>query len=449
MKILLLNPPGAKVYLRDSYCANIAKARYLWPPFELVCQSGILSREFDLCVLDAIAIRLTPRQARSDIVRFKPDAIISLVSSLSWEEDLAFLRKLKSDPDPLIVVSGDLPRFEPEKTLRENAFLDAVLLDPFSPAINQLVFSPGNAISGISYRKNGTIIAGAQTYPQDNFSLPLPRYQLFPIDRYHFPFGAGGKWGITIPSFGCPYQCSFCNTGRLGYKLRGIDNLMEELRYLQSIGIANLLFRESSSTNRPEHAREIMERMIAESFHFNWICQSRPDTVSPQFLRLMKAAGCSLIMFGIESGNETVRQNCKMKMPNAEIISLFQTCRETGIQTLAHFVLGLPGDNREAIAETIQFARNSKCDFASFNILDYRPGASLPKSPSASLAPAELKQLQAEGNRKFYFRPGYLLRRGTQLKSAREFLHHLQSGLFLLWENTISRWAGWPLVKRS
>ncbi|MDD5223065.1 MAG: radical SAM protein [bacterium] len=431
-KIILLNPPGTKTYFRDYYCADIAKAHYVWPPFELVYQSGILAGEVEVRVLDAIAEKLSPRRAQAVLAGFQPDVVLSLVGSLSWGEDLDFLRGLKTGPLPLIIVSGDIPRFEPEITLRENPFLDAILLDPLSPAINQFIFSPGKAIPGIACRKNGGLIIGEQVSPAPTFSLPLPRYELFPIRRYGFPFSPGGKWGITLTSFGCPYHCSFCNTGTLGFRLRETENLLEELRFLKSLGITHLLFREANPTNRPERAREIMERMIAENFGFNWICQARPDTVDPNLLRLMKAAGCSLIMFGIESGNETVREKYKFKMSNPEVVSLFQTCREIGIQTLAHFILGLPGDNRETIEETIKFASSSQCDFASFNSFRFRPGITLDAARSETIPAVEIEKFRVRALERFYLNPSYLYGRLRRASSPRSLIVQAGNGITLL-----------------
>jgi radical SAM superfamily enzyme YgiQ (UPF0313 family) len=409
-KILLLNPPAKKPCSRDGYCSHLIKGIYLWPPGELVYQSGFLAERFQIQVLDAIATRLSPQKAWQVITRFNPEAVLSLIGQVCWEEDREFLRRLKNNGHPAIIVSGDLSEFRPADFLEENPWLDAVLTDPLSPALVQYLEGRRGTIPGLTYRLDKTIIPGPLLTDSQPFSVPHPHYHLFPIKKYGLPFGLGGDWGLTLSGFGCPYKCSFCNLGNFRFRTRDPDNFIDELRYLDSLGIKNLLFREAGSTNEPGYLDNLCGRMISEGMRFNWICPSRLDTVSPGLLRKMKAAGCFLIMFGVESGNPALRRSSKsgLEMSNPEIISLFQACRELGIHTLAHFILGLPGEDSGAVRETIDFAVNSGCDYASFNIFAHRPGISVSSSPLNSLPPFQLKKWEAAAYRKFYFRPRFL-----------------------------------------
>ena len=68
-KILLLNPPGKKRYLRDQYCSSSAKADYYWPAIDLLVLSGILSRDFNIEVVDAIVQKMSAEQT----IRFIED----------------------------------------------------------------------------------------------------------------------------------------------------------------------------------------------------------------------------------------------------------------------------------------------------------------------------------------------------------------------------------------
>ena len=150
-KILLLNPPGKKSYLRDYYCPNVAKARYVWPPGDLLLQSGILSQVHFLKVIDAIASGLSPQKTLGEIERFQPDLIFFLTSSLSWEEDRDFLRQLKTGFHPVLIGSGDMLQFQGEKIFRENLFLDGILLDLISDSILKFLDHPGVTIPNLIY----------------------------------------------------------------------------------------------------------------------------------------------------------------------------------------------------------------------------------------------------------------------------------------------------------
>ncbi|MCX7000999.1 MAG: hypothetical protein NT106_12015, partial [Candidatus Sumerlaeota bacterium] len=88
-KILLLNPPGKNIYLRDYYCSHASKAQYYWGPFDLICLSGILKQEFDLAALDAMQEGLSPDETLQRVMSIKPDILIFLTGAVSFVEDFA------------------------------------------------------------------------------------------------------------------------------------------------------------------------------------------------------------------------------------------------------------------------------------------------------------------------------------------------------------------------
>ena len=96
-KILFLNPPGKKLYIRDYYCSKISKAYYLPQPVDLLMQTGFFSdKKFELMVIDAIAQRLNIKVTLKKIIRFQPDLIVTQCGSSSFEEDTRFFSLLKS-----------------------------------------------------------------------------------------------------------------------------------------------------------------------------------------------------------------------------------------------------------------------------------------------------------------------------------------------------------------
>lgn len=118
-KILLLNFPGTKLYIRDYYCSKVSKADYYNAPIDLVMLSGVLNTgEFELKLIDAIIDRLSPDDTMSAIDEYAPDHIIGLIGSVSLNEDRVFLsRLLEKGYD--VFLSGDLLLTEGKKTLEE------------------------------------------------------------------------------------------------------------------------------------------------------------------------------------------------------------------------------------------------------------------------------------------------------------------------------------------
>ena len=109
MNILLLNPPGKKLYIRDYYCSKVSKARYLYEPVDLLLLSGLLSKKHTVHILDAIVERYYPKNCLEKIESINPDLIISLTGAVSFYEDVEFWRMIKTSlKDILIFASGDI-----------------------------------------------------------------------------------------------------------------------------------------------------------------------------------------------------------------------------------------------------------------------------------------------------------------------------------------------------
>src|SRR3989338_1126085 len=130
-KVLLLNLPGKQAYLKDYYCNNISKSNYLHYPMDLLFLTGRLDENnFEVKVIDALAKKYTTEETINKISDFKPDYMVGLVGSLSWEEDKEFLKKVKSqNPKLKIIGTGDIFLDDGLKTIQENSFFDGCILD--------------------------------------------------------------------------------------------------------------------------------------------------------------------------------------------------------------------------------------------------------------------------------------------------------------------------------
>ena len=132
-KVLFLNPPGAKIYIRDYYCSKVSKAYYLPQPVDLLMQTGFFAQKgYQLKVVDAIAEKLTVKATNAQIKEFQPDLIITLCGSVSFGEDEAFFQQLKNEiPQTKILSSGDLFLEDPEYFLKCHPWLDGIITDFF------------------------------------------------------------------------------------------------------------------------------------------------------------------------------------------------------------------------------------------------------------------------------------------------------------------------------
>ena len=239
--ILLLNPPGDKLYARDKYCTSVSKSNYYWPQIDLLCMSGFLNGKYSVSVIDAIVEKINFEECHQKIIEGDFDAIIFLTSSASWNKDFEFLEKLKNQKEMTLIASGGFLLYKGVAVMERFPFLDAIMLDFTTSDI--LDYLENRKVKNMIYRENGKIIVGERNFHKE-FSYPVPRHEIFPLKKYTFPLGRERVYTCMITSFGCPYKCSFCVPGTIKFKLRNLNNCIEELRHIRSLGIKEVLFQE-------------------------------------------------------------------------------------------------------------------------------------------------------------------------------------------------------------
>ena len=427
-KVLLLNPPGKQLYLRDYYCNNISKSNYLHYPIDLLYLTGTLSENnYEVKVIDALVKKYSTEETLNKIKEIKPDYIVSLVGSLSWHEDKIFLEKIKSElPEVKIIGTGDIFLDEGSRHIKENKFFDGCILDFSDKSIlnilEKLKHSPNGkeSLENCIYKENGSgSIAGSIARVKGEFSLPTPKHEYFSLEDYRYAFSRNFPTAHIMTDFGCAFNCSFCpiRVDNLGFKVRPVDEVIKELKYLKSLGVKELYFRDQTFGANKKRAIELCNRMVDEDLKFSWHCFSRVDVINEELLDAMKASGCHTIIFGIESINEKTLHDVQKRINVEKIKNAFSLCKKKKIRRAATFIIGLPGESEEDIMKTVDFAIEVECTFASFNVAGIRPGTEWSHSPEkVHFLPDEvLQKIRNKAIKKFYLRPGYIMSRIAEI----------------------------------
>ncbi|MFN7954745.1 MAG: radical SAM protein [bacterium] len=429
-RVLLLNPPGARRYLRDVYCSHSSKGTYLYHPLDLVAQAAMLGPRFELFFLDAIAERLGVEEARDRILAVAPDAIVFLSGAVSYAEDVAFLADLKRrDPALTLVGMGDVFLWEAERFLATHPWIDAALPDFVSAALAPaLLEGTARGVIGTDPFARG---AGK------SFAYGAPPYDLLPMDAYRLPFGKPERFGSLLTSFGCPFHCTYCNTAEMPYRLRDLDGVFEELAYLRARGVRKIYVRDPTFALNPRYTKALLDRLIDERWDIAWNCFLRADRVDAPLLARMKQAGCYLVMFGIETASDELNARSRKDITVAEIRAGVAAAKAAGLEVLGTFVLGMPGETRRTAEETIDLATELDLDYASFNVATPRIGSQLrdqlalgsvldsgaegmdgsnqiPRLGDEVLTPEQVWRLRNRAVWSFYGRPSYLARRARE-----------------------------------
>lgn len=454
-KILLLNPPGKKYYMRDYYCSKISKAAYYYHPIDFVILSGILYNDFKVFVLDCIAEKLSERAAFREIIKIKPETIIFLTGAASMETDFPFLEKVWHKTGSQMIGIGDIFLDFGRELLKNNDFIEAILLDFTTKDIVNFLTNRGSFFKNIIYREAGKIVEKGEEHQKGIFSVPQPRHELFNNDKYAFPFVRSKRFSTVITDFGCPFKCSYCVVNRFNFKERELAEVIDELRCLNDMGIHEIVFKDQTFAADGARAKLLCENIINNNIKVSWTCFSRVDLMNYDLLSLMRTAGCHTVIFGVESSNENLLSSYNRTVNYEKAKQTFSLCKQLGIETVATFVIGFPGDTKESIKSTIAFSKEVGCDYASFNIFTpahgtqirgkliknglvsaklsfMDSGVSYPTVETEYLKCKDIWSLRKQAVVSFYFNPRYQLTRFSNIHSLFEIKNAVRqaAGLF-------------------
>jgi radical SAM superfamily enzyme YgiQ (UPF0313 family) len=300
-----------------------------------------------------------------------------------------------------------------------------------------------DGVPGVAFRNGDRVIVNPPRPLVANLDeLPMPAYDLLPIGRYSSPQASHTPLGVMITSRGCPFRCIFCDSRVvLGKKYRAYSapRMIEEWRILvRDFGVKEIVFKESDFTLDKERVQKFCELLIREPKKIPWSCNGRVGMVDQALLREMRRAGCRLIQYGVESGEQRILDTLQKEITISEIVETFRLTREAGIRTVANIMIGNPGDTRKTIAKTIALAKRLRADFANIQMCAPFPGtelhrmavenrwilnseARLPWTTDACTMNAteiptpELERIFRRAYRSFYLRPATIWRRVRSL----------------------------------
>ena len=457
MHVLLLNPPGREIYVRDYFCSKTTKSNYHFHPVDLLALSGTLSAKHTVSVLDCIAEGLSPAEAQRRIDLKAPEAIISLVGSVSWEEDRHFLAEQSSRGRRIFGI-GDILHEAQLERLKEEPWLEAIL-DDFTTedALHLLAREEDEVLRATWRRVDGSLIHRSLPRKGREHRLPRPRHELFPSSGYRFSFARQAPFATVLTDYGCPWPCTFCVISTLGHSTRPVEDVLEEIDALRASGTCELFIADQTFGVRRERALQLCEEFRVRG-DLSWTGFTRPDLADDELLSAMRSAGCHTLIMGVESADDAVLEACKKGYATSAVQGAFERARAHGIRTVGTFVVGLPEETEESIERSLELALALDLDFMSLNVAVPRFGTAFRADAVASglVDPAHLvmdqsgatialntrtlgrddvERLKRKMIRRFYLRPSWLWRRIRDISSPREFVAQAREGIALLSRN--------------
>jgi anaerobic magnesium-protoporphyrin IX monomethyl ester cyclase len=228
-------------------------------------------------------------------------------------------------------------------------------------------------VAGISYRDDGTIIHNPpRPLIKDINVLPYPARHLIQLSKYR----ALGLPVNMVTSRGCPHKCIFCVGSKMvGRKVRyyDVNRVVDEFEMLSKRGFKQINVVDDLFTSNKKRCIAICQEIIRRGISHPWTAFSRVDTVSKELLENLREAGCTMLCFGIESGNQEILDTIKKRITLEQCQEAVDLCNEVGIGPMTSYILGLPGETHETIAKTVDFARKLSPNHG-FHILSPFPG---------------------------------------------------------------------------
>jgi radical SAM superfamily enzyme YgiQ (UPF0313 family) len=298
----------------------------------------------------------------------------SLVNPRTGEEPQChrFIWKMWTEADPAWKPAWTVPiepqsRREPLIPLTNGRLVQVVW-----PADEQL-----SSLKGLGWRRKGEVTVN---FPRPFFKslddLPIPLHHLLPFDKYRAPL-IKGPYTFIVTSRGCPAGCKYCiKHVSYGYsvRLRSPQKLVEEMSLLKRLGVGHVQMYSDLFTVNRDQVMELCELLIQSDLNMTWTCNSRVDYVDEEMLTLMGKAGCQLIAWGIESGNEAVLKKAHKGYRMEQAYNALRWAKKAKIMNWGYFIIGLPGETVETIQETIALSKKLPLDIALFHVAAPYPG---------------------------------------------------------------------------
>ena len=169
-------------------------------------------------------------------------------------------------------------------------------------------------MKGLVWRQRGEVVVNPdRPFIADLDDLPMPRYDLLPLDKYRMPL-LKGPFCFIVTSRGCPAGCTYC-IKHVSYgptmRLRSAKKLIEEIKELGRLGVHNVHMYADLFTVNKAQVVGLCNEILAQGLKIKWTCNSRVDFVDLEMLQLMAKAGCHFISWGLESGNKEILAHAK------------------------------------------------------------------------------------------------------------------------------------------
>ena len=380
LKTLFLNPPSFEKFDggASSRWPATREIESYWYPVWLAYPAGMLEGSR---LLDAPPHHVSWQEVNDICAAY--DFLVVFTSTMGWTGDQRMAEKIKQDhPAIKIAFVGPPVTTDPDRALDECRALDFICRREFDFSVVEYANGkPLNEILGISYRDANGVIQHNPDRPQveDLDAMPWVTdiYKRdMDVTKYNVPFLLH-PYVALYSTRGCPAQCTFClwpqTLSGHAWRKRSTDDVAAEMAHAKEIFPNVKEFFFDDDTFNIQKARTIELCAKLKPLGITWSSTSRVTT-DYETLKAMREAGCRLLIVGYESGDPQILKNIKKGATVERARDFTRDCHKLGLTVHGDFILGLPGETKESIRNTIDFAKGLDVETLQVSIAHAFPG---------------------------------------------------------------------------
>ena len=418
--------------MRNARCDFVSLSGTQWYPILLgYCGAWLEKCGHNVKLIDAPTYHLDHEATIKMVADYKPDWLVVYTGRLSEDNDIEMADRLTEELGCNTILLGAYASVFPKETLKKSRNVKLLVTGEFELPVQEIIEGGKHSeIPNLVYKEGSEIIQNKERLYLNTSELDqIPFVSRFfkthlDVNKYKtvsepYPFmdiltGRGCKWG----------RCTYCLwvysyiKGPV-YNCRSIDNVIEELWFIsgEMPEIKSVMLQDDTFTE--ERAKEFCEAKLKAGIKILWSCYARGN-MSYEVLKLMKKANCLNLHVGFESGDKKILKGVKKGITKDRMTKFANDAKRAGLRIHGDFAIGFPGESRESVKKTIEWACKIRPHTVQFQLMIPFPGTpfydeikgkgwiknGFPDYPD--ITSEEMEEMSKKAYRKFYISLPYM-----------------------------------------
>jgi anaerobic magnesium-protoporphyrin IX monomethyl ester cyclase len=314
----------------------------------------------------------------------KPDALVIMVEHINLDVSDALSRFAKQQAVTVIWVGPFVTALHEEQILKKDC-VSFILRKEWDYSVGNLLKAFAEktdlaAVNGLTWINGDSVVVNKDEPPVENMdALPFPAYDLLDLSAFYESVFVKFPAATMITSRGCPFNCIYCSYPQTiyGHKYRAMspERVVREMQYLvNDLGVKEIRIDDDTFDINQKRVIDICKLIVEKKLKVVFSVQSRPQLMTEETAFWLKKAGCRMVLFGVESGNDEILQKIRKKTTKDEIRRGVSIAKKHHIDVLNCVMLGFFWDTKETVEETINFTFELNAEFTQVSTPTPLPG---------------------------------------------------------------------------